>query len=469
MNVQKENQWLFCIWLCLFSILVCLRITGETPGNENTKAAEQEGKEQVILSSREPETVSEGKNSETETYEPPKIRVLLTDSGQTEYLQQEVLLSSSGGIRFSESGQEISPGVQETITADDGRFINGRILLAPMDPEAGITLESIRRSQGNPVYQGTLEIYKTEQGLYIVNEVDLETYLKYVVPSEMPVSFPAEALRAQAVCARTYGVRAIENQALETYHAHVDDSVSYQVYNNVPRQQAGDQAVDDTAGQIMTFQGEAITAYFFSTSCGYTSTDEVWSGEEGEAYLKSVYLGSDSREDVQSEEVFAQFIQTCDPSDYEAEEGWYRWQAELPVQILNERLASWGIGEIQNLKVLRRSSGGAVTALEISGTEGAEVLENEYAIRDFLSVKGIPVSKNDGTMTEEMELLPSAYFSCSSLYEEGELSGFLILGGGYGHGVGMSQNGARHLAQQGYSWQEILNFFYQNITLETIQ
>ena len=104
--------------------------------------------------------------------------------------------------------------------------------------------------------------------------------------------------------------------------------------------------------------------------------------------------------------------------------------------------------------------------LLVTGSSGSAVLENEYDIREFLSVKGIPVTKNDGTSTTEMGLLPSAYFICSGVYEGSLLTGFEILGGGYGHGVGMSQNGARHLAQQGYSWQEILRYFYKDITLE---
>ena len=84
-------------------------------------------------------------------------------------------------------------------------------------------------------------------------------------------------------------------------------------------------------------------------------------------------------------------------------------------------------------------------------------------------MEGIPVTKNDGSVTEEMNLLPSAYFICSGVFENGKTEGFLLLGGGYGHGVGMSQNGARHLAEQGYGWREILNYFYQNITLEQIE
>ena len=124
------------------------------------------------------------------------------------------------------------------------------------------------------------------------------------------------------------------------------------------------------------------------------------------------------------------------------------------------------MGTLQDMTIFRRSSGGAVTGLQLSGSGGTASLENEYEIREFLSVKGIAVTKNDGTVTEEMNLLPSAYFICSGVHDGERLAGFQILGGGYGHGVGMSQNGAEHLARQGYTWQEILDYFYKDIELQ---
>ena len=464
---------MFCVWLCLFAAMLSLRLSENIPGEDSgtnlPEGLAQEKKEPAAEAPAADSAGTAGGTDENSSYVSPLIRVLLTDSEQKGYMHEQVAVSSESAIHLAGSGVTIPPGQTEVITAADGRFMDGKIVLETESPDAGIAVESISRARGVPVYEGTLEIHKTEQGLYLVNELDLETYLKYVVPSEMPASYSQEALKAQAVCARTYAVRAMENYALEEYQAQVDDSVSYQVYNNLDRQENTDLAVDSTAGQIMTFEGEPITAYFFSTSCGYTSTDEVWSGEGGEAYLKSVYVGSDSPENVQSEEVFASFIQSADASDYESEDGWYRWSVEIPAEVLDQRLEAYGIGGIQDMAVLSRSSGGAVTALEITGTGGSAVLENEYRIREFLSVEGIPVTKNDGSVTEKMNLLPSAYFICSGVFENGKTEGFLLLGGGYGHGVGMSQNGARHLAEQGYGWREILNYFYQNITLEQIE
>lgn len=459
---------MFCIWLCLFLFLLFLRIGGAPEDSVSGVSLAQEKivpEQEVPAPAQQQESSGSDQEIAGNMNSSPVIRVLLTDSNQSGYYHPEVTFTPASTARFAGSELVIQAGETVTVTADDARFSDGKITVEPDEPTAGITVSSFTRSQGYPVYEGNLEIYKTDQGLYLVNAVELESYLKYVVPSEMPASYAAEALKAQAVCARTYAYRAIEENALAEYHAHVDDSVSYQVYNNINRQEATDQAVDETAGQIMTYGGEPITAYFFSTSCGYTSTNEVWSGGSSEKYLKSVYLGSDSPENVQTEEVFASFIQEKDPDDYESEDGWYRWSVTIPINVLNGRLTEYGIGELQDMTILRRSSGGAVTELQLTGSGGTAVLENEYAIREFLSVKGISVAKNDGSSTTEMNLLPSAYFICSSVYDDGQIAGFQILGGGYGHGVGMSQNGAAHLAEQGYRWQEILNYFYKDIEL----
>ena len=93
-------------------------------------------------------------------------------------------------------------------------------------------------------YPGELQYYEEAQGWVIINEVPLEEYLCRVVPSEMPSGYAAEALKAQAVCARTYAVWQMQEYAYPEYKAHVNDSVSYQVYNNVESQEETRQAVE---------------------------------------------------------------------------------------------------------------------------------------------------------------------------------------------------------------------------------
>ena len=102
------------------------------------------------------------------------------------------------------------------ILPDDERLAEGRIVLEPQSVKNGIAAESIERAQGTPSYYGTLEIRKEPEGLLLINELDIEDYLTRVVPSEMPSYYEKEALKAQAVCARTYAYRQIQACLLYT-------------------------------------------------------------------------------------------------------------------------------------------------------------------------------------------------------------------------------------------------------------
>lgn len=310
--------------------------------------------------------------------------------------------------------------------------------------EAGtFQINSITRDNGHPVYEGILEVIETEQGYLLINELPVESYLKYVVPSEMPADYEMEALKAQAVCARTYAYYQMNEGTLKAYDADVDDSVNFQVYNNQQPNERSSQAVLSTAGEIMTYEGMPIIAYFFSTSSGATSTDEVWE-EETAPCLKSIV------------------------TDYDADMPWFRWSVDLSGEKISELLRDQGyeIGEIKDIQVTRRSQGGAAVSCDFISSDGTITIENELAIRTLLSPYGIPIMRQDGSVVTEFRILPSAYFSASPYYEGEKVAGFTFDGGGYGHGVGMSQNGANGMAEQGAAYQDILNYYYDGFTLE---
>lgn len=392
---------------------------------------------------------------------PVRIRVLLTDCGVRGYYQEEISLRGNAGLSVNDGAYQA--GEQETIymnRAGEDEVIR----VCPKDEMAGTALSLSGKKEDESVYPGNFLIYRTPQGLLVVNELDLETYLRYVVPSEMPASYEAEALKAQTICARTYACAKIQEKSMETFHADVDDSVESQVYHKMKPQPETDAAVEDTKGEIMICDGEPIQAYFFSTSCGKTSTDEVWKEGTGERYLKSVTVGEEMDE-PQTEEAFAAFITRKENKSLEEKDGWYRWNVTLPVQVLFGRAEEEKIGIIEEITVLSRSKGGAVEKIRITGTNGSMEIHGEYEIRSFLSVEGYPVQKNDGTVSKEMDLLPSACFTIIPQKEKEKVTAFTFYGGGYGHGVGMSQNGAQHLAEQGKTYPEILNYFYQNIEI----
>lgn len=356
----------------------------------------------------------------------PVIRVLLTTTDFASRYHESVTISYNG---------------KEVIYKAD-ELKNQEYKVRIPAQKNGIRIMSIERQSGNPVYEGSIEIIPKEEGLTIVNELTLENYLDRVVPSEMPASYEKEALKAQAVCARTYAWKQIQEHSLPDFDADVDDSVSYQVYGNIEPQETSTEAVKETEGQIMTQNGEAVEAYYFSTSAGVTSTDEIWGSTKAAPYLKSV------------------------PCSFDAEEPWSSWTVELPRELLEEKIRDKEGKEEQFLSaaVVRRSESGAATGLEVVTDENSFEIRNEYEIREFLAPVGCMITEKDGTQTKGGILLPSAYFKL-----EKEQSGNLLISGkGYGHGVGMSQTGANRMAEQGYDYRKILDYFFQNIAIENL-
>lgn len=457
-------------------------------GSQNRQLSDEDGRLQMDREEKEKESAvlqekqEEASADETAFPSSTQIRVLLMDSEYGSYWHSQVIIQGSADLTVTGAfSQSCSAGEPLDFT---GRLKEGEQVTVSLDPTARdtgqISILTLTRSQGIPAYEGNLTVTAGQDGFLICNQVDLETYLKYVVPSEMPSGYPAEALKAQAVCARTYALRQMREGRLEDYGADVDDSVDFQVYNNISRQDSTDEAVDATSGVVMTYQGEPIQAYFFSTSCGHTSTDEVWGGE-GAPYLRSVEV---SRQSVQpetlevwvpdrllaSESAFRNFLDLPGEDDYEREDPWYRWQVTLPAEMLQKTVDKIcpQVGSIQKVTVLERSGGGAAKKLEITGDQDTFLLEDEYSIREFLSPGDIPVTCADGSQNTSMSILPSAYFVCEPAYQDGRLISATFRGGGYGHGVGMSQNGARHMAEDGKKWKDILNVFYQQINLESL-
>ena len=416
------------------SLLACLMLAGEAllihmkdeslkdkaqedmKTNTKEKIIQTNTKENMIQITQQPAT------RETEKVE-PKIRVLLMDSGYDTYQHTKVSVLIQGKA-VSYTAEDLGkPG--EIITLDGG--------------DEGITVTSIQRNYGNPTYKGMLKIKKAEnqEALYLINELPLETYLEGVVPSEMPSSYHQEALKAQAVCARTYAWKQIEDSCLEKYGADVDDSVNFQVYQNQAQAETTDDAVACTKGQVMTHNGELIQAYYFSTSAGTTSTDQIWGADSAAPYLKSV---------------------AC---RFDQDQPWGSWKVDIPWEKLADSTALYNKGKLQGLLVTKKSESGAVTGLTVNTDLGSFLVEGEYDVRSFLTPAGCQIIQHDGSITAGGNLLPSAYFTM----EQKAGSAVYIRGKGYGHGVGMSQSGADQMAAEGYTWREILEYFFNEIQI----
>ena len=370
------------------------------------------------------------------------IRVLLLSDDGTN-TRSDIYLKCSTNANITCGDETKSAGSEELLhPADTLTMAPGKTFIVKPESEDG----KIYLCNGNGTavsngYAGTIEVRSTENGYTVVNELPLEEYLYAVVPSEMPSSFSPEALKTQAVCARSYVYMQLMRADLAAYGAHINDSTSYQVYNKVEKTKESVAAVDATCGQVLTWNGKVVEAYYFSTSAGVTSTDEIWGSDEAAPYLRSV------------------------PCKFDEEEPWSSWIVELPWKMLEDRIREKGEGTVlRSVTVTRRSESGAATALEAVSDKDSCIIENEYEIRKFLAPVNCMITEKDGTETTGGSLLPSAYFELERT-QNGNLQ---VRGKGYGHGVGMSQTGADKMAEQGYDYREILDYFFRNITVENL-
>ena len=477
------------------------------------------------------------------------IRVLIQNSDYQGIYHKEVKLScdTEWELHYGLDGElteKHAVGEELLLDGNSAWFTEcARIVLSPAEDGGKISLLSVNRSQGTPAYRGSMEIRKTGQGFVVINELPVEEYLYGVVPSEMPVSYPMEALKAQAICARTYVYAHLESPGYGEYGAHVDDSTGYQVYNNTAEKEEAIQAVQETKGEVVRLNGELVDTYYYSTSCGFGADERVWNpGEEKKvSYLTAASISETAmQQDQNSAEIpgteyftaqdmcrgdyFHEFLQNPPETDFERQEPWYRWsitvesldteslrkvlkerQEAEPDRILVEKngdktepvgsnagntgsnagnadsnaenadsnaeaAGEWeDIGRITDIRIGKRGDGGIAESLVIKGEKKTVTVLSQYNIRAVLCAGGVTAVRQDGSKVELKMLLPSAFFEIESVKEGENMIGYKLYGGGYGHGAGMSQNAARHMAEKGYTTADILLFFYRDCKIENVR
>lgn len=427
-----------------------------------------------------------------------EIRVLIQASDYSQKLHNMVNITSSEGFHTICGEAVVSYAAGETITVTPEQLLAGSMLIEP-DGNAELTISSIHRAQGTPSYPGRLELTVQGNQIAVINIVEVEEYLTRVVPSEMPASYGVEAAKVQAICARTYAWQKLVSGQCPEYGAHVDDSTNYQVYNAISKQEVSTEGVNATAGLILTSQGNIITPYYFSTSCGYTADNQIWGGNvESYPYLASKAV-SDLQENLNltDEATFQAFILNKEYPAYEIAFPWYRWEYSIDLKALEEmikgRLPSLmanrphttlavqadgtlceasdaDIGTLISVEVLSRYTGGIAAQLKITGTKQTIMIQQESSIRAILgSPNQMYQNKSEsGSGKSEGNYLPSAFVCFVPIMECDVLTGYRICGGGNGHGIGMSQNGVYAMTMQGKGWEEIIHYFYSSIEVKKL-
>lgn len=342
------------------------------------------------------------------------------------------------------------------------------------------TKEEIFEDENLKKYPGNIYINCIDDLYYVIDVLPLDEYLTYVLASEMPSSFEMEALKAGALCARTYALKQIENGKLNKYFADVDNTSTYQVFKIDNYNEKCKQAVEETKGEYISFGGKPIEAYYYACSGGVGASCEIWGSVCNYPYLQLKVFG-----------------------DLEAECPWYRWSYSAPLldtELLKNKILFkytqdnskvWvqdrygnmmdenkqeefleGDYRVRDIIVKEYLNNITANLLEIICDEAIICVSSENAMRYILADSNYNVICQDGSK-HQMDLLPSGYFRLQCNYSkneknESEVSGLSIIGGGFGHGVGMSQYGANYLAQKGYDYADILTFYYQNVSLSNV-
>lgn len=448
MRKKSNEKYIYYGGALLFCVLLAvsfLSILAGNPLNERKKAQPEKNLEAEKL--RKVQT--EEKKEKPESNANAVIRVVIKSNGFKSLLHKNVKLRAKNGLILHFGSEQKEVGANETITIDaKNKMFQGKtITVEPKQPQEKIAVASLKRGYGVPAYRGKLELFAAENKVAIVNELLLEEYLYAVVPSEMPASYELEALKAQAVCARSYAAKQTKNYSYPQYKAHVDDSTAFQVYGNSKEQEKAIQAVNETAGEKVWHENKVATTYYFSTSCGRTTSVAAWGTKPGKknAYLKSVKVAGES-------------------GAYEKDLPWYKWKASINQKLLSRLIISntgKNIGKLKNVKVTKRGAGDIALEITAVGDKGSVKVSTENKIRRALGGNGYLIARQDGKTVKSSELLPSAFFTIEKNGKD-----YIVEGGGFGHGIGMSQNAANEMAKEGKNYQEILKFFYQEIEVK---
>jgi stage II sporulation protein D len=323
---------------------------------------------------------------------------------------------------------------------------------------------------GNRLYRGVAEVRIGAGGSAIaaINELPLEQYLWGVVPRELgPVAFPElEALKAQAVAARTYAIANFTKRQADGYNLLA--TTADQVYGGFQDEHPlSSRAVDETKGIIATADGvQPIEALYFSTSGGWTANNEDVFNSSAVAYLRGIpdHERGNSLEhhpDGIRNHANARSLRAARQGDFESDwSRFHRWTFEWSAEEVSDVISSWAnqdVGKVLAINVLERSSSGRVKRIEYV-TEAGSFFDTKDRVRSslrFLDANGV------------MTNLPSTLVYIEGVQDQKtrELTGFVAWGGGFGHGVGMSQTGAVGMAEKKATFAEILKHYYRGIEL----
>ena len=272
---------------------------------------------------------------------------------------------------------------------------------------------------GQKRFSGKINLFVLDSEILVVNVLGIEKYLSSVVGSEMPTKWPIEALKAQAIASRTYALKQKGNNLFD-----IDSTQRNQVYNGLEsRTYKTTRAVRNTRSLVLTYKNKLINALFHSSSGGMTeNSEDVWKNKY--PYLTSV-------------------------KDFDKKNPKLKWQKKFSNKELINLFPK--IGGIKNIEILNITNTGRVKNVKLIGDYGSD------------QMSGVDLRKRLGLNSNFMRFK----FIEEELNKKSPVKKSLIVfGQGSGHGVGMSQWGAKYMASKGQKAERILKYFYRGVQIK---
>jgi stage II sporulation protein D len=377
-----------------------------------------------------------------------------------------------------------------------------------------IYFDSLNRISKNyeyiPKYYGGFDIFIKNKSMKLINEVDIENYLRFVVPSEMPSSGGIEGYKTQAVAARTYVLSDMLSGRFAKDGFYVDDTTKSQVYNSNPSNPICDSAIVATKGQVLTYNNRIIDAKYYSTSCGlgapfnevyYTKSKDL--DKNIEPYLTFNNYTTSNITNLSNEFDASNFLKDWTIKAYDSNSPYFRWKFTYAMTDLNTiinkniysafnndpdsfkkkfifefykhvKIPKNGLGKINDIYISKRGKGGNVLEMTLVTDNGTYKIVKETNIKRLFKSKDLQITSLFGNLLKDamdnnVTTLPSGFFVIDKELSNGSIKSITVYGGGFGHGVGMSQFGVIGLTRLNRTYKTILTTFYKNIKFDDFQ
>ncbi len=351
----------------------------------------------------------------------PIIRVLISKN-------KNVRIRSDKSIPLTIKGKTFSNTKIKGLTLKNEK--NRKILYFDKNKQKKYELKSnqqfqVRSSDGRGIwvgqkrFSGTLNLFVLDSEILVVNVLGIEKYLSSVVGSEMPTKWPMEALKAQAIASRTYALKQKGNNLFD-----IDSTQRNQVYNGLESSTyKTKRAVRSTRSLVLTYKNKLINALFHSSAGGMTeNSQDVWKNKY--PYLSSV-------------------------KDFDIKNPKLKWQKEFSNKELTDLFPK--IGGLENIQILSITSTGRVKNVKLFGAYGSD------------QMLGVDLRKRLGLKSNFVRF---KFFEEEPNNKLPIRKGLIVFGQGSGHGVGMSQWGAKYMASQGQKAEKILKHYYRGVQIK---